>query len=131
MPSKDSVVFPSDLNRLGNTQTFSNVHEDFKKIPNHHTIFFKTTTQINIWSQSLLLINYPNHCVKSVRIRSCSGLYFHAFGLNAERCGVSLPIQSECGNIRTRITLNTDTFYAVNLTPPIILSQNEIFSSLK
>ena len=28
-------------------------------------------------------------CVKSVRIRSYSGLHFPAFGLNTERCGVS------------------------------------------
>ena len=27
------------------------------------------------------------HCVKSVRIRSCSGPYFPAFGLNRERYG--------------------------------------------
>ena len=38
-----------------------------------------------------------NHCVKSVRIRSYSGLHFPAFGLNTERDGVSLRIQSECG----------------------------------
>ena len=39
--------------------------------------------------------------------------YFPAFGLNTERYSVSLRIQSECGTIRTRITPNTDTFYAV------------------
>ena len=47
---------------------------------------------------------YKFHCVKSVRIRSYSGPYIPAFGLS---------IQSECGKIRTRITPNTDTFYAV------------------
>ena len=36
-----------------------------------------------------------------------------AFGLNTERYGVSLGIQSKCGKIRTRITPNTSTFYAV------------------
>ena len=51
--------------------------------------------------------------VKSVRIRSYSGPYFPTFGLNTERYGVSLRIQSEWGKIRTRITPNTDTFYAV------------------
>ena len=40
--------------------------------------------------------------------------YFSAFGLNMERYGVSLRIQSECGEIRTRITPNTDTFDAVS-----------------
>ena len=33
--------------------------------------------------------------LKSVRIRSYSGPYFPAFGLNTERHGVSLHIQSE------------------------------------
>ena len=42
-----------------------------------------------------------------------SGPYFSAFGLNTERYGVSLRIQSECGKMQTRITPNTDTFYAV------------------
>ena len=31
------------------------------------------------------------HCLKSVRIRSFSGPYFPAFGLNTERYSVSLP----------------------------------------
>ena len=53
------------------------------------------------------------HCVKSVLIRSFSGPYFPAFGLNTERYSVSLRIQSECGEIQTRRTLNTDTFHAV------------------
>ena len=39
--------------------------------------------------------------------------HFPAFGLNTERYGVSLRIQSECWEIWTRITPNTDTFYAV------------------
>ena len=53
------------------------------------------------------------HCVKSVLIRSFSGPYFLAFGLNTERYSVSLHIQSECGKIRTRKIPNTDTFHAV------------------
>ena len=53
------------------------------------------------------------HCVKTVGIRSYSGRHFPAFGMNTERYGVSLCIQSECGKIRTRITPNMDTFYAV------------------
>ena len=48
---------------------------------------------------------------KSVRIPSYSGPYFPAFGLDY---GVSLRIQSEYGKIQTRITLNTDNFYAVH-----------------
>ena len=53
------------------------------------------------------------HWVKSVRIRSYSVPHFPAFGLNKERYGVSLHIQSECGKMQKRITPNTDTFYAV------------------
>ena len=52
-------------------------------------------------------------CVKSVRIRSYSGLHFPIFGLNTERYGVPLRFQSEYGKMRTRITPNTDTFHAV------------------
>ena len=54
-----------------------------------------------------LRISSEERCVKSVRIRSYSGRYFPAFGLNTD--------QSECGKIRTRITPNTDTFYAVEV----------------
>ena len=53
------------------------------------------------------------HCVKNVRIRSYSGPYFPAFGLNTERYEVSLFSQSKCGKIRTRITPNKDNFHAV------------------
>ena len=59
--------------------------------------------------------NVCRHCVKTVRIRSYSGPYFPAFGLNTERYGLSLRIQSECSKIRTRLTLNTDTFLAVRV----------------
>ena len=47
------------------------------------------------------------------RFRSYSGLFFPVFALNTERYSLSLRIQSKCGKIRTRITPNTDTFYAV------------------
>ena len=33
--------------------------------------------------------------------------------MNTERYGVFLRIQSKCGKMRTKITLNTDTFHAV------------------
>ena len=50
---------------------------------------------------------------KGIRIRSYSGPYFPAIGLITERYGVSLRIQSECWKERTRITPNTDSFYAL------------------
>ena len=62
-------------------------------------------------SQRLHLKNI--NCVESVRIRSFSGPYFPALGLNTERYGVSLRIQSEYRKIRIRKTPNMDTFYAV------------------
>ena len=72
-----------------------------------------------------------NHCVKSVRIRSYSGPYFPAFGLNMERYSVSLHIQSKYGKMLTRITPNMDTFYAVNvLRRKKILGRNKKFISL-
>ena len=55
------------------------------------------------------------HCVKSVRIRSFSGPYFPAFGLNTERYSASLRIQSEGGKMWTRKTPNRDTFHAVRI----------------
>ena len=67
------------------------------------------------------------HCVNSVCIRSFSGLYFSAFGLNMEIYGVNLCIQSKCRKRRTRITPNTDTFYAVRT--PCTYSELEIVLS--
>ena len=47
-------------------------------------------------------------------VRSYSGPHFPAFRPNTERYGVSVCIRSYCQEIRTRITQNTDIFYAVN-----------------
>ena len=52
-----------------------------------------------------------NSVRESVPTRSYSGPHFPLFGLNTEY----LRIQSKCGKMRTRITPNTDTFYAVIL----------------
>ena len=49
----------------------------------------------------------------SVCIRSFSGAYFPAFGLNTKRYSVSLRTQFECGKIRTRKNPNTDIFHPV------------------
>ena len=51
--------------------------------------------------------------MKIVRTWSFPYPYFPAFGLNMERYGESLLIQSECQKIRTGKTPNTDTFQAV------------------
>ena len=69
----------------------------------------------------LAVIFAEEHCVKSVRIQSFSGPYFAAFGLNAERYGISLRIQSKCEKIRARKIPNTDTFHAVEFTNIVTL----------
>ena len=50
--------------------------------------------------------------MKSVRVRIFPGPYVPSFGMNTERYSVFPCIQSECGKIRTRKTLNMDTFHA-------------------
>ena len=52
--------------------------------------------------------------LKSVCIQIFSGLYFPDFGLNIEVYRVR-KIQSKCGKIWSRKTLNMDTFYAVEI----------------
>ena len=65
-------------------------------------------------------------------IRSFSGSYFPAFGLNTERYGVSLCIQSKCGKVRTGKTANTNTFHAVlNKDEIIIIKANNPSGTLK
>ena len=60
------------------------------------------------------------HCVKSVRIRSYSGPYFPAFGVNTERYRVSQRIQSECKKMQTRITPDSATFHALFPDTPLV-----------
>ena len=49
------------------------------------------------WRNEKLVKTSHIHCVTRARIRSYSGPYFSAFGLNTERYFVSICIQSECG----------------------------------
>ena len=76
--------------------------------------FFCKCDQIRSFQQ-LQTYKQKTKCVKSVRIWSFSSSYFPAFGLNTERCGVSLRVQSECRKMRTRETPNTDTFHGVHI----------------
>ena len=75
--------------------------------------FMSNTNKTQNHKTPYMILPVTVHCVKSVRIRSYSGPYFPALRLNTERYSVSLRIQPECEKIRTRITPNTDTFYAV------------------
>ena len=72
------------------------------------------------------------HCVKSVRIRSFSGPYCPTFGLNTERCSVSLRIQSD------RMEENTDQknseyghfLRSISLSKPIIFAFAKVVVSI-
>ena len=80
-------------------------------VPNLHKSLIKFSVHNSFPNFSLVsIVQTCNiyHWMKSVCIRSYSGPYFPAFGLNKERYGVC-----ECGKIRSRITPNTDTFHAV------------------
>ena len=48
--------------------------------------------------------------MNSVRIPSFSGPQFSAFGLNTVIYSLNVRVQFECGKMRARKTLNTDTF---------------------
>ena len=63
-------------------------------------------TSESLWQccKDILAVSNGVHCVKSVHVLSYSDSHFSTFRLNTERL-------SECGKMRTSITLNTDTFY--------------------
>ena len=89
-----------------------------QKLGNHgqHILVFRQFTWV-YWLTEFpcMSICHSTHCVKSVRIWCYSCPHFPTFGLNTERYGVSLRIQSECGKIQTRKTRNTDTFHTDKL----------------
>ena len=60
------------------------------------------------------LLSLRKKCLYSELFWSAFFSHFPAFGMNTERYDISLRIQFKCGKIRTRITLNTDTFCAVS-----------------
>ena len=71
-----------------------------------------TVTLLGHFTKSAFILT-NQHCMKRVCILNYSGPHFPAFGMNRERYSISLCIQSYCGNMRTRITPNTDNFYAL------------------
>ena len=74
------------------------------------TIWISTIqNEVETWSRGTI---WQKHCMKSVRNRSFSGPHFPVFELNTEKYEVSL-IFLNAWKIRTRKTLNTDTFHAV------------------
>ena len=117
-----------------NIATQSGKNKLTKSVKKHATLFGKQITIMRICNNAIEQVKYSKirknraklHCVKSVIIWSYSGLHFPAFGLNMARYFVSLRFQSECRKMRTRITPETDTFYAV---PAQRLSQGQNFST--
>ena len=75
---------------------------DNKKNCTKYSLYHKIVTYLTM-----------EHYVKSVRIRSFSGPYFPAFGLNTDFYSVNLRIKSECEKMRSRKSPNTDTFQSV------------------
>ena len=67
--------------------------------------------QLQTWKCTVRKKKLLRHHPLCIRSYSCP--HFPAFGLNAERYGVSLHILCKCGKMPTRITPNTDKFYAV------------------
>ena len=83
---------------------FFTMYQDFLKSVNnkrHYAKKFKRTCF------------YGVHCVKTVRIRSFSGVYFLAFELNMVIYSPNICNQSKCEKIRTRKTPNTGSSHEV------------------
>ena len=109
---QDLVIVDFTLHEK-NIQSFNNA---WIFLPLCSTQWTKTYVEFTERSQNITnvaVLWVVLHCMKSVRIQSYSGPHFPAFGLNTERYGVFLCIQSECGKMRTRKAPNTDTFYVV------------------
>ena len=71
------------------------------------------------FSISLIVIKFSQKLYFTLREKcpysELSGPRFPTFRLNTEKYFVSLRIQSKFGKMRTRITLNTNTFYAASM----------------
>ena len=66
------------------------------------------------------------HCMKGVQIRSFFWSVFSAFGLNTERYGVSLRIQSNTGKYEPEKTPYLDTFHAVSIIQVFICRHSSL-----
>ena len=76
-----------------------------------------------MWTDHFRVRHVP-HCVKSVWIRSYSGLHFscifpHSDWVRRDNPYLSVfsPMRKNAGKMRTTITPNTNTFYAVPFSP--------------
>ena len=64
-------------------------------------------------------------CTKNCPYSVFSAPYVSTFGLNTNIYRVNLPVQSECGKIRTRKTPSMDTFHAAILRLNFELQDNQ------
>ena len=81
-------------------------------------IFYRLSVQCKDTEFSLIFFSFlAIHCVKSVRIRSYSGPHFSRirteYGEILRISPYSVRMRENAGKRQTRITPNTDTFYAV------------------
>ena len=74
------------------------------------SVFFNKchTFLVTLFTVGFLIRSLPCHCIKSVHIRSYSGLHFCEFGLNSERYGVRMrenvdQNNSEYGHFSRRV----------------------------
>ena len=89
--------------------------EVLTKIQSSRVCYFTKIVSFRVFARDLKITSKAVHCFKSIHIQRFSGPYLPTFGLNTERYGVSLHIQSEFGKMRTRKTPNTDTFQALKI----------------
>ena len=106
-PPFDSVKCPKNELYLVHIFRYSNWIREIRTIKISHSSTFYA-----VWKDWCNMYMFLRYRMKNVLIWSFCSLYFPAFGLNTERYGVSVHIQSKCGKMRTKKTPNTDTFHA-------------------
>ena len=115
--TRKSYVFKSSS--CGNTKTRLIRHQEKKSFSFLYSLVHSLTrfplyTYLFTRSMKKCKLQQADHCLKSIRIWSFSSPYFLVLRFNMEIYFLSGHIQSECGEMRTRKTPNTDTFQAVD-----------------
>ena len=105
--------------------SFFNILEFMQTFLNH-LLIIKSVSNAWIFNDgSIIMILKTLTAWKVSKYGVFSSPYFPEFGLNTERHGVSLRIQSECGKIRTRKNSVFEQFmHQFNFTPNSTQSKN-------
>ena len=74
-----------------------------------------------LYFRGLFSFSFSASRIFALKVYVFGGPHFPAFELNIERYYISLRIQSKCGNIWSRITPNTDTFYTVIFAANVVM----------